>query len=476
MSQDNAATMDIGVYGMAVMGSNLALNMADHGFKVAGFNRHGDVTREVIAKHPHPNMSGFYDLQEFVSSLKKPRRVVIMVKAGKPVDLVIDSLISVMEKGDVIIDAGNSFFKDTIRRFQHVDEHGLHYFGMGVSGGEKGARFGPSLMPGGSRDLYESLRPILEAIAAKAKDGKPCCTFIGTDGAGHYVKMVHNGIEYADMQLIAESYLLMKHLGGKSNAELSRIYHEWNGGELKSYLIGITADIFAEKDDKGSGELVDKIVDSAGQKGTGRWTSIQSLEQGVDTAMITAACNARVMSNLLEERENFSKRIVAPDSWEANENIVEDIRRSLYTAKIVAYAQGFALYRSAAKEFGWHLDLGRIASIFRAGCIIQAVFLDKITEAYQKNPQLASLMEDEFFLAKINENLPSLRRVVAAAASAGIPVPAMMNALSYIDTSRSTQLGANLIQAQRDYFGAHTYQRTDAEGAYHHAWQEHYKE
>lgn len=474
MSQQEVATMDIGVYGMGVMGSNLALNIADHGFKVAGFNIDAELTRKVVTNHPHEKMKGFYELKEFIASLKKPRRVILMITAGKPVDSVIDSLLPVMEEGDVIIDAGNSFFKDTIRRFKYVEENGLHYFGMGVSGGEKGARRGPSLMPGGSYKLYESLRPILESIAAKASDGAPCCTFIGTDGAGHYVKMVHNGIEYADMQLIAESYLLIKNLGGKSNAELSEIYHTWNEGELKSFLIGITADIFAEKDDQGDGELVDKIVDSAGQKGTGRWTSIQSLEQGVDTAMITAACNARVMSNLLKERAAFSKLIAAPASFRANGDITEDVRRSLYTAKIVAYAQGFALYRSAAKEFGWNLDLGNIASIFRAGCIIQAEFLDKITEAYRKNPQLENLMEDEFFLNKIKENLPSLRKVVAGAASAGVPVPAMMNALAYIDASRSTQLGANLIQAQRDYFGAHTYQRTDAEGTFHHTWHEHY--
>lgn len=467
--------MDIGVYGMAVMGSNLALNMADHGFKVAAFNRSPEVTRKVVTEHPHENMKGFYDLKEFVASLKKPRCVVMMVKAGKPVDLVIEALLGVMEKGDCIIDAGNSFFKDTIRRSKYVEEKGLHYFGMGVSGGEKGARLGPSLMPGGSKDLYLFLKPILEAIAAKAKDGEPCCTYIGTDGAGHYVKMVHNGIEYADMQLIAESYLLMKYLGGKSNEELSTIYHEWNGGELKSYLIGITADIFAEKDEAG-GEIVDKIVDSAGQKGTGRWTSIQALEQGVNISMITAACNARVMSNLLEERARLSGLIKAPKIEAVPDNIVEDVRRSLYTAKIVAYAQGFSLYRSAAKEFGWDLDLGRIAAIFRAGCIIQAEFLDKITEAYRRNPDLENLMEDEFFLGKINENLPSLRKVVAGAAMAGVPVPAMMNALSYIDASRSKQLGANLIQAQRDYFGAHTFLRTDKEGSFHHEWQEHYTE
>lgn len=474
MNQDKIATMDIGVYGMGVMGSNLALNIADHGFKVAGFNIDEELTKKVVAEHPHENMQGYYQLLDFIAALKKPRRVILMITAGKPVDLVIESLLGVMDKGDVIIDAGNSYFKDTIRRSQYVSSKGLHYFGMGVSGGEKGARRGPSLMPGGSPELYAKVNPILEAIAAKAKDGSPCCAFMGADGAGHYVKMVHNGIEYADMQLIAESYLLMKHISGKSNAELSKIYHDWDGGELNSFLIGITADIFAEKDDRGTGELVDKIVDSAGQKGTGRWTSMQALEQGVNTAMITAACNARVMSNLIDEREKMAAIIAAPQSFKADNDMVEDIRRSLYTAKIVAYAQGFALYRSAAKEFGWQLDLGKIAAVFRAGCIIQAEFLDKITEAYRKNPQLTNLMEDKFFLGKINENLPSLRKVAASAVMAGVPVPAMMNALTYIDASRSQQLGANLIQAQRDYFGAHTYQRTDENGAFHHEWQVHY--
>ena len=472
MAEKITGQMDIGVYGMAVMGSNLALNMADHGFKVAAYNRTGDLTEKVVKDHPHENMTPFYSLEDFIHALKKPRRVVLMVQAGKPVDMVIDSLLKVMEPGDVIIDGGNSFFKDTIRRTKFVEEHQLHYFGMGVSGGEKGARLGPALMPGGSAALYESIRPILESIAAHV-DGEPCCTYIGTDGAGHYVKMVHNGIEYADMQLIAESYLLLKYLGGKTNEELSKIYHEWDGGELKSYLIGITADIFAEQDSAG-GMVVDYIVDSAGQKGTGRWTSIQALEQGVNTAMITSACNARVMSNLLAEREKFARLIPSPKQSTSVGDIVEDVRRSLYTAKIVAYAQGFALYRAAGRDFGWDLDLGRIAAIFRGGCIIQAEFLGKITEAYRSQPNLENLMEAEFFLTKINANIESLRRIVAAAAGAGIPVPAMMNALAYIDASRATHLGANLIQAQRDYFGAHTFLRTDKEGSFHHEWKEHY--
>lgn len=465
---------EIGIYGMGVMGKSLALNLADHGFQVAVYNVTRDLTDKMLAEHPHKNVTGYFSLAEFAASLKKPRRVLLMIQAGKPVDEVIASLTTVLERGDVIIDGGNSFFEDTIRRAKELARKGLHYFGMGVSGGESGARRGPALMPGGSRELYPSLQPMLEAIAAKAADGKPCCAYIGADGAGHYVKMVHNGIEYADMQLIAESYLLLKILGQKTNDELAEIYHDWNTGELKSYLIGITADVLAEKDDDGHA-LVDKILDSAGQKGTGRWTSLQALRQGVDASMITAACNARVMSNLFTERKQFGAQIVVPKFSKAmSTEIIESVRRSLYVAKIVAYAQGFALYRSAAETFAWQLNLGEIASIFRAGCIIQADFLEKITEAYQQQPHLHNLMEASFFLHKINENLTSLRQTVANAAMAGIPVPAMMNALAYIDASRSQTLGANLIQGQRDYFGAHTFQRNDKPGTFHHEWHRHF--
>mgnify|MGYP001672077013 FL=1 len=466
--------MDIGVIGMAVMGSNLALNMADHGFKVAGYNRSKDMTERVIKEHPHENMKGFFDFKEFVQSLKRPRRVMLMIKAGKPVDMVIDQLIPELSEGDIIIDGGNSFFQDTRRRSKMLAEKGIHYFGVGVSGGEKGARRGPSIMPGGNKDAYRFIQPILEAIAAPVGEDT-CCTYIGSDGAGHYVKMVHNGIEYADMQLIAESYLLLKYVGGLANEQLAEVYHKWNEGELKSYLIGITADIFKENDEAG-GQLVDKIVDSAGQKGTGRWTSIAALEQGVNVSMITAACNARVMSNLLESRAEASKLFPVPKvATSVPDDLVEMVRQSLYTAKIMAYAQGFSLYRSASETYGWDLDYGRIASIFRAGCIIQAEFLNKITEAYQKNPQLQNLMLDDFFMGKINANQSSLRRVLALAAERGIPVPAMANALQYLDAYRSTCGGANLIQAQRDYFGAHTYRRIDKEGDFHHEWKENYQ-
>ena len=468
------ARMDIGMIGMAVMGSNMALNMADHGFKVACYNYTPDLTEQVLKAHPHENMIGYYDLKDFVKSLKKPRRIMMLIMAGAPVDSMIKQLIPLLDKGDMIIDGGNSFFKDTVHRYAYAKEHGIYFFGTGISGGESGARRGPCIMPGGDKTAYESLKPIFEAVAAKAEDGSPCCTYIGEDGAGHYVKMVHNGIEYADMQLIAESYLLLKYISGLTNDELSEVYHEWNHGELRSYLIGITADIFKENDADG-GQVVDKILDSAGQKGTGRWTSIAALEQGVNVSMITAACNARVMSNLVESRAKASQLFSVPTAEsDVPKNMVEMVRQSLYTAKIMAYAQGFALYRSAADTYGWALNYGRIASIFRAGCIIQAEFLTKITEAYQKNPQLSNLMLDDFFMERIKANQSSLRHVLVLAAERGIPVPAMANALQYLDAFRSTCSGANLIQAQRDYFGAHTYRRTDKEGSFHHAWKEHY--
>lgn len=467
---------DIGMVGMAVMGSNMALNMADHGFRVACYNYTPDLTEQVLREHPHENMSGYYDLSEFVQSLKRPRRIMLLIMAGAPVDAVVDQLIPMLEHGDIIIDGGNSFFKDTIRRCDYAKQHKIHYFGTGISGGADGARNGPCIMPGGEKDAYENLRPIFESVAARAEDGSPCCTYIGEDGAGHYVKMVHNGIEYADMQLIAESYLILKYVGGLSNDAMAEVYHVWNQGELKSFLIGITADIFKESDE-GSGQIIDKILDSAGQKGTGRWTSIAALEQGVNVSMITAACNARVMSNLQVSRAEASKKFSAPNGTsKVPADLVEMVRQSLYTAKIIAYAQGFALYRSAREIYHWTLDYGRIASIFRAGCIIQAAFLTKIAEAYRRNPQLDNLIFDEFFMDKINANQRSLRRVVALAAERGIPIPAMANALQYLDAYRSPCGGANLIQAQRDYFGAHTYRRIDRSGDFHHEWQKHYKE
>lgn len=464
---------DIGVVGMAVMGSNLALNMADHDFAVSVYNYTPDLTEAFLKDRPHKNITGYFELKEFVASLKKPRKIMLMIMAGKPVDSMIEQLVPILDVGDIIIDGGNSYFGDTRRRYDRCKEAGIHFYGMGISGGETGARRGPAIMPGGNKATYPEIQPIYEAIAAKATDGKPCCTYIGEDGAGHYVKMVHNGIEYADMQLIAEAYLLLKYVGGYDNAAISKIFHEWNQGELKSFLIGIAADIFAEDDSEG-GQVLDKIVDAAGQKGTGRWTSIESMRQGVDISMITAACNARVMSNN-PARSKAQADLVRPAIvHEAGDDFVEAVRQSLYAAKIVAYAQGFTLYRSASETFGWDLNYGAIASIFRAGCIIQAEFLGKITEAYEKNPALDNLLFDDFFLQKINANDSSLRKIICLAVSIGLPIPAFSAAQQYIDALSSQQVGANLIQALRDYFGAHTFKRIDKDGTFHHQWHEHY--
>ena len=464
------ANMDIGMVGMAVMGSNLALNMADHGYQVACYNYTPDLTEKFVKEHPHENAHPFYDLKAFVAALKKPRKIMMMIMAGAPVDSMIDQLIPLLDKGDIIIDGGNSFFGDTMRRYDTCKAHGLNFFGTGISGGETGARRGPCIMPGGDKAAYASVQPIFEAIAAKA-EGAPCCTYIGESGAGHFVKMVHNGIEYADMQLIAESYLLLKYAGGLPNNEIAKIFRTWNKGELKSYLVGITADVLAEHDDLGGGFLVDKIVDSAGQKGTGRWTSIEAMKEGVNTSLITAACNARVMSNQSMLRQKMQQALPAANlAHKSGQAFIDDVEASLYTGKIAAYAQGFALYRAASAHYSWQLDYSRIASIFRGGCIIQAAFLEKITEAYEKTPDLENLMEDAFFLQRIQQNLPALRRTVAFGITCGLPIPALANAASYIDTTRSPLLGANLIQGLRDDFGAHTYQRTDREGAFHHDW------
>ena len=464
-------TTQIGIIGLAVMGRSLALNMADHGFKVGGYNRSREVTETLIREHPHENLIPFYDLKELVDSQERPRKFLIMVKAGKPVDMVIDQLLPLLDEGDMILDGGNSFFEDTRRREKELKEKGIYYFGTGVSGGEMGARFGPSIMPGGDKKAYEHIAPILEEIAAKAQ-GEPCCAYMGPDGAGHYVKMVHNGIEYADMQLIAEAYLLLKYAGGFTNRELADVFTEWNKGELKSYLIGITACIFREKDDFTDGELVDYILDSAGQKGTGRWTSLESLKQGINVSMITAACNARIMSNRISERNAARELFAGP-----MQNLVPDkaafqekVRKGLYTAKIAAYAQGFDLLSHASSEYGWDLDYGKIASIFRAGCIIQAEFLDDITKAFTNNRELPNLMLDSFFRDGINHGQVSLRSILATGIQNGIPVPVMSQAISYIDAFRGTPVGANLIQAQRECFGAHTYERTDRDGIFHHDW------
>ena len=466
---------NIAVIGMGVMGSCLALNMANHNFKVSVYNYTPDLTDKFIKNHPHKNITAYYDVPSLVQSVARPRKFFIMVTAGKAVDSVIDGLLPHLDPDDIIMDGGNSFYKDTQRRYDYVTSKGFKYFGIGVSGGEEGALNGPALMPGGNAESYKEIQPVMEAIAAKADDGKPCCTYIGEDGAGHYVKMVHNGIEYADMQLIAEAYLLLKNVGKLSNEQISQIFHEWNQGELSSFLISITANILKEADDMAEGYLVDKILDSAGQKGTGRWTSIAALEQGVNTSIMTSACNARNISSFYAKRQHFADSDLKQTlPVEIDENFVEDVRRSLYTAKIAAYTQGFELYKSASEIHNWHLDLGSVASIFRAGCIIKAKFLNDITNAYQKNPNLENLLEDDFFFHKVQENQQSLRKTIAKAVSFGVPIPAFSNAMAYIDGLCTKTVGANLIQAQRDYFGAHTYKRIDREGTFHHQWQKHY--
>lgn len=464
---------DIGIIGLSVMGRSLALNMADHGFKVSGYNRSASVTEQVGRDHPHANLTLHYSLEELTSSLSRPRKIMLMIQAGKAVDTVISQLLPLLEEGDILLDGGNSFHEDTTRRTRELEPKGIHYLGVGVSGGEEGARFGPSIMPGGNREAYEAVRPILEAISAKAS-GTPCCAYMGPEGAGHYVKMVHNGIEYADMQLIAEAYLLLKYVGEFTNRELSQTFHSWNGGELHSYLIGITADIFDEADDLGDGELIDRILDSAKQKGTGRWASIEALKQGVDISMITSACSARIMSNHLDARRRASQLIHRPAPSRAGdkEQLAAMVREALYTGKIIAYAQGFSLMQDASRQFGWDLDLSRIASIFRAGCIIQAVFLNDITRAFEETPAPENLLFDSFFLSRINEHQQSLRTAVSTGILSGLPIPAFANAVSYLDEFSARSAGANLIQAQRDCFGAHTYERTDREGTFHHQWRQ----
>ena len=437
---------NIGVIGLSVMGRNLALNIADNGFKVAVFNRTTSVVDKMLEEHPHKNVVGRYSLQELVDGLEKPRKVVLMVKAGFAVDSLIDQLTPILDKGDIIIDGGNSFFKDTQRRYDLLLEKGINYFGVGVSGGEEGARFGPALMPGGDEKAYEEIRPILEAIAAKV-NGIPCCSYTSTGGAGHYVKMVHNGIEYGDMQLISEAYKVLKHLGGFTNEELQQTFEEWNKGELESYLIEITANIFKVKEEDGS-YLVDKILDKSQQKGTGKWTNEQAIDLGIDVSVITAALNGRYMSNLKEER----------------------VRDALFISKIVSYAQGFKLLQAAEKEYNWTFDYSQIAKIFRGGCIIQAKILQNIIEAYQNNPELANLIFDPFFKNVIETRQDNLREVAALAIMNRLPLSAMTSAISYLDIYTTAESGANLIQAQRDYFGAHTFERTDKEGNYHYDW------
>ena len=454
---------DIALIGLAVMGQNLILNMNDHGFTVVAFNRTVSKVDDFLAKEAKgTQVLGAHSIEEMARMLKKPRRVMLMVKAGQPVDEFIEQLLPCLEPGDIIIDGGNSLYQDTIRRAKYVESKGLLYVGTGVSGGEEGARHGPSIMPGGSPAAWPHVRDIFQKIAAKVEDGTPCCDWVGENGAGHYVKMVHNGIEYGDMQLICEAYNLMKTGLGLSADEMHQVFAEWQKGELNSYLIEITRDILAFKDKDGR-PLVDQILDTAGQKGTGKWTVISSQDLGVPITLIAEAVYARMLSALKDERVIAAKKLRGPNSAiKGDKNkIIEDIRRALYASKIVSYAQGYMLMRAAAREHKWNLNYGGIALMWRGGCIIRSIFLGKIKEAFEKHPKLSNLMLDPFFRKALNGSHRSWRNAVAAAVKKGIPVPAFSTALAFYDGYRSERLPANLLQAQRDFFGAHTYEKID---------------
>jgi 6-phosphogluconate dehydrogenase len=453
---------DIGLVGLAVMGENLVLNMESHGFTVAVYNRTVEkVDNFVNGRGKGKNIIGTHSIEDLIKNLKSPRKVMLMVKAGKPVDDFIELLIPHLDKGDIIIDGGNSHFPDTIRRTKYLEEKGLLYIGTGVSGGEEGALKGPSIMPGGSPPAWSHVKPIFQSIAAKVDDGTPCCDWVGENGAGHFVKMVHNGIEYGDMQLICEAYQIMKDLLGMSYEEMHRVFKEWNEGELNSYLIEITRDILAFKEN--GYPLVDKILDTAGQKGTGKWTVVASLDNGAPLTLIGEAVYGRTLSALKDERVEASKILSGPKpKFEGDKKeFVEDLRKALYASKIVSYAQGYVLMRYAAKDYKWNLNNGGIALMWRGGCIIRSVFLGKIKEAFDKNPKLTNLLLDPFFKEKIESSQSSWRKVVSTAVLNGIWVPALSTALNYFDGFRNSRLPANLLQAQRDYFGAHTYERVD---------------
>lgn len=457
---------DIGLIGLAVMGENLALNMESKGFTVAVYNRNfpgeeGVVDRFVNGRGKGKNFIATHSIEELTDAVKRPRIIMMMIKAGAPVDEIIEQLLPHMSPGDVIIDGGNSDFHDTERRVKEVEAKGLYFVGSGISGGEEGALHGPSVMPGGSPEAWPIVKDILQGIAAKLDDGTPCCQWIGRGGAGHFVKMVHNGIEYGDMQLISEAYSLLKNRKGLDDDEMSVVFEEWNKGELDSFLIEITKNILRFRDEDGK-PLLDKILDVAGQKGTGKWSAIAAMDESDPLTLVTEAVYARLLSALYAEREKAAG--LYPEPVELGENLfVEEIRQALYASKLISYAQGFSLIRRASEHYGWELDYGTIAQIWRKGCIIRSVFLQKITEAYRKNPKLENLLFDDFFRTKIQKALPSWRKTVSEGALSGVALPAMSSALSYFDGLRTLHSAANLIQAQRDYFGAHTYERTDRE-------------
>jgi 6-phosphogluconate dehydrogenase len=454
---------DIGVIGIAVMGENLILNMESKGFHVTAFNRTLDkVENFVNGRAKGKNIYGAKSIEDLVASLKTPRKIMLMIKAGKPVDAVIESLIPHLEPGDIIIDGGNSHFPDTERRTKYVESKGLLFIGTGVSGGEEGALLGPSIMPGGSPAAWPAVKPIFQGIAAKVDDGVPCCDWVGEGGAGHFVKMVHNGIEYGDMQLINEVYQIMKDTLGMSADEMHEVFKEWNEGELDSYLVEITRDILAFKDTDGE-PMVDKILDTAGQKGTGKWTGTVALDLGIPLTLITEAVFSRCLSALKEERIKASKILAGPTpSFTGDKKaFIKDLGEALFAAKVISYAQGYQLMKAAAAEFGWNLNYGGIALMWRGGCIIRSRFLSNIKEAFDNNPDLSNLLLDSYFAEKIQAHQAGLRRVIASAVMNGIPVPCLSAGLNYYDGYRTERLPANLLQAQRDYFGAHTYERLD---------------
>jgi len=462
----------IGVIGLGVMGSNIALNMANKGEQVAVYNYTRDLTDKLLQKVEGQALTPYYEIEEFVQALEKPRKIFLMVTAGNAIDSVVQSVVPFLEKGDVIMDGGNSHYKDTERRYDELRALGIGYLGIGISGGEVGALTGPSIMPGGDQEVYNKVAPILTKIAAQVND-TPCCTYIGPKGAGHFVKMVHNGIEYADMQLIAEAYTFLRKNIGLSVEEIATIFETWNQGELKSYLIEITAEILRKKDEVTGLPLIDMILDKAGQKGTGKWTSLQSIDNGIPTSIITEALFARYISSLKEERiraeailsgPNYKQQHLDKDVW------IEYVRQALYMGKICAYAQGFTQYKMTSGLYEWNLPLKDIALIFRSGCIIRAEFLNVISEAYQKQPSLNNLLIDPYFAEKTMDYQNGLRKIVCEGIQAGNAFPCLSASLTYYDSYRTGSSNANMLQAQRDYFGAHTYERIDAQGVFHTNW------
>ncbi|CAG9612202.1 6-phosphogluconate dehydrogenase, NADP(+)-dependent, decarboxylating [Bacillus rhizoplanae] len=463
----------IGVVGVGVMGKSLALNFESKGYSVALYDISKEKVNEIIEENRGKNLVGTHMVEEFVNSLESPRKILLMVNAGEITDKAIDSLLPHLDKGDILIDGGNTYFGDTIRRNKRLAEEGINFIGAGVSGGEEGALKGPSIMPGGQKDAYEKVKDMLENISAKV-NGEPCCSYIGPDGAGHYVKMVHNGIEYGDMQLICEAYFFLKQTLDLTAEEFHEIFAEWNKGELNSYLIEITADIFTKKDEETGKPLVDVILDTAGQKGTGKWTSQSALDLGISLPIITESVFARCISALKEERVNASKVLSGPKDKPAlgieKAELIEAVRQALYMSKICSYAQGFTQLKAASEEYDWNLDFGSISMLWRGGCIIRAAFLQNIKEAYDNNTDLPNLLLDPYFKEIVESYQGGLRQIISLAVQQGIPVPAFSAAISYYDSYRTATLPANLLQAQRDYFGAHTYKRVDKEGTFHTKW------